>query len=425
VTGLAGLHRLVGPYGAVAHRPQRIRVPYNPSWYHIYLTHSARLGAGGADHATIAQLSGSGRAGSAETASRISVVETLERLSSYGPVEEPVVSDARALPDAIDLDSVPRCSARELAHPECPLTRPSSTEPIRWTPGVDLINDRRVWLPSVMVYLGLRRTRAERFWLPISTGAAVGPTWESALTAAICEVIERDMIAILWLQRLGLPRLPGDLVTEKAERLIDWCTRKFVKVHLFDATSEIGIPTVYCVLEAPHDRVAGRIVSCSTNLDVGAAVESAIGEGMSIRPSLHAAVADPSLADSHMSGALEVGRPDRVRGLDFLVDNVVARPGRCTERAPAGLRGDGDRLTALVDACQRAGHSVYAVRLTTPEMHQTGLHAARAIIPSLQPLSFVRRALYLGHPRLYRLPALLGYRVLDEPDLNPDPQPFT
>jgi len=48
----------------------------------------------------------------------------------------------------------------------------------------------------------------------------------------------------------------------------------------------------------------------------------------------------------------------------------------------------------------------------------------RVIIPGLQPLSFHYRARYLGHPRLYEAPALMGYPVLREEDLNGWPQPF-
>jgi ribosomal protein S12 methylthiotransferase accessory factor len=52
------------------------------------------------------------------------------------------------------------------------------------------------------------------------------------------------------------------------------------------------------------------------------------------------------------------------------------------------------------------------------------MHVVRVIVPGLQPLSFCHRARYLGHQRLYRAPARMGYPAWPESRINPWPQPF-
>ncbi len=65
-----------------------------------------------------------------------------------------------------------------------------------------------------------------------------------------------------------------------------------------------------------------------------------------------------------------------------------------------------------------------AVDLTTDEARQAGATVVRVAVPRLMPLSFVHRARYLGHPRLYEAPRAMGHPVLDEDEITRLPQPF-
>ena len=83
-----------------------------------------------------------------------------------------------------------------------------------------------------------------------------------------------------------------------------------------------------------------------------------------------------------------------------------------------------DRLRWLLDRVQAAGMTAYAVDLSSDEAVRAGVWVVRVIIPELRPLSFMQRARFQGHDRLYRAPAALGMPVHQESDLNPWPQPF-
>ncbi|MFD8722629.1 YcaO-like family protein [Streptomyces sp. NPDC059629] len=424
-TALDRVHEFVGPFGPVPLPPYRLPASYLPPWWNSYASASPAQTLSRPYLRTTKEVHGTGRSTEADRAWRISVIETLERLANYAAREEFPVSDAASLPTALDLDEVPRCSALELASEGCKLVLPDKNAPIRWTEGVRVATGERVHIPAVMTRLGLPPLPGERFWAQISTGVAAGGSYEAALASGICEVIERDMISVTWHQRLALPRMDPSVVTPSGARLLEWCARKYITVHVFDATSEIGVPTVYCVHEAPHDPVAGLLVSAATHLDPATAVEHAVSEGTSLRTALHnAAQQDPADRETLIKGALFIGAPDQARALDFLAGRSTAA-GFSRGPVPAAVPdSDALRLRHLVERCEDAGHPVYAVDLTTPELRTIGLHVVSAVIPSLQPLAFNRHAQYRGHPRLYRLPALLGHPVRAEGDLNPLPQPF-
>nr|BFE86238.1 hypothetical protein GCM10020093_088390 [Planobispora longispora] len=105
--------------------------------------------------------------------------------------------------EALDLATVPRCAPRELAHPKSLVTAPDPAGPMRWARGWSLTGNRPVWVPAVMVWMHIRaKSAAERLTMPISTGCAAHSDIAAALVGAICEVVERDSIALTWLQRI-------------------------------------------------------------------------------------------------------------------------------------------------------------------------------------------------------------------------------
>jgi ribosomal protein S12 methylthiotransferase accessory factor len=416
---------LVGPYSTVPVSPRRLTAAYLPPWFHNYAARSPARGDVGPCGGPFEETVSSGRSWDADTARAVAVIENLERAALNSRPRQTLFGPATDVPDALDPALLPRCSDRELADPECPLSAPDPAVPVSWVPGVQPLTGTPIHLPTAMVHHTWRPpSRAARWWLPISTGAAVGPTRAAAIASGVREVLERDIVAVAWLQRLALPRLDSALHTEGTHRLVEWCHRTYTEAHFFDATTEIGVPIVYCVLESPYDRVGARLVAASTGPTLADAAESALTEVLYLRPALHWQAALPGPPPTLIQGALRLGGPGGADDLDFLLhpDDPPVTPG--TVASPPVDADDEERLDWLLRRCHEAGHPVYATDLTTPELAGAGLHAAKVVIPSLQPLNFHYRAQYKGHPRLYRLPGLLGRPALPEGRLNPLPQPF-
>lgn len=429
---LAGLDALVSAEGGLVGRVTRISaesdgiVVYAASMGELEHVHPNIVSTSG--RPTGVELSGGGGSLNPRLARAISIAEALERYSSCVLPDDLIWASAGELGDrAVDIDTLPRCSSTELTHPACPAVAPDRDEPIRWTTALSLIDDRPVLVPAVAVWLHIPPvTRAERFTMPISTGCATHTDIYQALVNAICEVIERDSIALTWLQQLPLPEIVFDTMPADLGRSLDQAEEKGIRTRFFDATSELGIPTLYSVDEAADDPTVRHVVMCATDLVPERAAVKMMRETASSRIALACANPAPESTDQFHSvfhGATYMGAADRSSAYDFLLNSDNGR------RVFSGLSdistGDSQRdLRLLLDRLAARGMDVYAVELTTAEARHVGFRVVRVIIPQLMPLAFTHRARYLGHPRLFTGPVAMGYPAHDEAAINPMPQPF-
>lgn len=375
----------------------------------------------------IGEMDGAGGALDAPTARTRALAEALERYSScvYSNRQFIWASADDLKDEALDLDTVPKCSNQELAHQLCPLRAPDKSSPIRWVRGVSLMTGKLIWIPAVMVYLHIPwLSIGERFCLPISTGCAAHTNIEQALINAAMEVVERDAIALVWLQQMGLPRIDPSNEPELVPYL-DRYKRSHIKPYFYDATTDIGIPTVYSVEMTTQARGVATLVMCATDLDPRRALAKVMREAASSRIALHAPHAlpvDPNLFNDVFHGALYMGALERQHAFSFLIESEKVVDAM---HLPSFDTGD-VRLNLLWVIEQLRGHNIqaYAVDLTTDEAFAAGMRVVRVLLPRLQPLSFSLRARYLGHPRLYEAPRRMGYTAFSESEINPWPQPF-
>ena len=375
-------------------------------------------------------LSSSGAAIAEERARFLSLVEGLERYSTCMFSDEQFRwATARELGrEAIDLDLIPRCSPTELKHPKCVLRAPDKRSPMRWVSAVNLLDGSIVYVPAVMVYLHTGyASLAERIALPITTGCAAHVTYEEALINGLLEVIERDAISIVWLQKLGLPRIEIDEIPPVLEPYWAEYQRSScdIEYFFFDATMDLGIPTIYGIQVATNDEHACTIVSCSTDIDPAAALAKTIRDMCSIRLAFRTARSYPESFDDYreiFDGAAYMAHRDRRGAFDFLLKSKITR--KLSEMKRAASDCPQQQLASLVDILRRKNLHAYAVDLTTDEGLRSGFRVVRVLIPGLQPLSFHYRTRYCGHSRLYKAPERMGYSVRTENELNEWPQPF-
>jgi ribosomal protein S12 methylthiotransferase accessory factor len=374
-------------------------------------------------------MDGAGSGPDVATAARLAVIEALERYSScvYDSRQLRWASAAELGDDAIDVDRLPRCSAAELADPRCP-ARPLDREAgIRWVQGVSLTGRCARWVPAVMAFLNIPpMCEAELFTLQISTGCAAHIEPAAAAVNAICEVIERDAVCLTWLQRLPLPRIEPEDPGGWRTRLRDEPdpADRAAGTHLFDATTDLGVPTVYGVEMAPEG-LCGTTVMCATDLDPRRAVTKALREGAAGRVAVRAAPPVNSSVEDFQAvweGAAYMARAEHRGAFGFLLGS--SRRVALSDLVPLNTATPEGDLAVLVDRLADRGFDVVLLDLTTDEAARAGLWVLRAVVPGLLPLSFNYRARFLGHPRLYEAPLRMGYRSRTEQELNPWPQPF-
>jgi ribosomal protein S12 methylthiotransferase accessory factor len=360
-----------------------------------------------------------------------SLAEGLERYcTSIFCSEQFVVASAEELGNsALDLSTIPVCSRKELAHPRCPLTAPDKKSPIRWVQAVSLLDGRLTYVPAVMVYLHAGcTTPSERICIPITTGCGAHTSYERALLAAILEVIERDALSLLWLQELPLPRIEVDQRSTQLAAYWDRYERASADLEyvFFDATTDLGVPTVYSVQLSRANRRVMTLVSCSTALDPYEAVAKVMRDMASCRIPFRQSRQVPANWDNFTDlfhGAAYMARVEQAGAFDFLLKS----PNRRSLSAMPSLEmGDAKvNLRELLRCFRQKQLDIYAVELSTDEALRVGFRVVRVIIPALQPFSFYYRARYLGHPRVYDAPRQMGYPVRAEEQLNQWPQPFS
>ncbi|MDO7907931.1 YcaO-like family protein [Paenibacillus sp. JX-17] len=377
------------------------------------------------------KLDGAGGDTKSGLAKTKAIAETLERYCSCTyTADQFIVASADELgSDALDLESIPVLSDQEYAYPNCPLIRPDKSQKIRWVKGISLTSQKPLYIPAIMTYLHIPyMNNSERFWLPISTGCAIHMNFEKALINGINEVVERDAISLTWLNELPLRKLEI-----RTDALPEWCldyynrtaNNPFIQTYYFDATTDLGIPSIYSLQISEHNRKVAAMVMCTTELDPLIAFSKITREAASLRIALQNRQPDKTVLDQFhevTDGALYMGHPSQLDSFNFLRNTKDEKS--LTDMRNLSTGSDKEDLNNLIQILQEKGHEIFAVDITSDEAKRAGMSAVRVIIPTLQPLSFFYRAQFKGSTRLYDGPEKMGYARKTEEQLNQKPQPF-
>ena len=434
---LARAAALESPYGLISRAAELPLAPGEPA-YSIWtgllgdLSQSLASQRTWNHRAESGNIDGAGGAIDPELARHIALVESLERYSSCAWTDSELIWDTAAgLGDAaIGPERWPACSKAELADPRCGLIPSDPRLPLRWVRGWSLTHGREVYVPALLVYLNFPiKTPAERFTNPVSTGTAAHSDLRAAVLGGLLEVIERDSIALTWLQRLRLPEVavdPGalDETTAEYHRM---GTSTGLEARLFDATTDYGVPTLYAVQTSEADAELAQVVAATCDLDPQRALAKIHRELASLRIALRSHARSPRFEEvkgadlTVVGGALADADPSMRHIFDFLLSGP--RPIHALDGIGA-LRHGPDDLEQVVASLERAGAEAIVVDLTTDEARQVGMRVIKALIPEAMPLSFSHYARYLATPRLYEAPLAMGLTAHDESGINPVQQPF-
>lgn len=353
------------------------------------------------------------------------VAEAIERYAAVACNDrDALVATANELGDeAIEWSRLPRGASWEYDRPDALHHRFDPTRSIRWIPGISLLSGRTLHVPHALAYVNAPREE-HQYWLPVTTGMAAHTDVQQAMVNAICEVIERDALSLTWLLRLALPRLPlTDAPTLGIRDTLDAVAQSGVRHLMFDATTDVGVPTVYAVQLREGDTHCATVVSCATGFDRYDAAAKTIRECAATSLSFENddPVGDcPEQFVKLEDGARYMSRISRRSAFSFLLES----------RATATIADDdvpresGRQLAALRRIFDRLGMEVVIVDMTPADIRSSGLSVVRAVIPDLMPMSWVTRFRYLGHPRLLDYARRFGIDASRADNINPHPQPF-
>jgi ribosomal protein S12 methylthiotransferase accessory factor len=289
------------------------------------------------------------------------------RLASY--------DELRACHRVVDLDGLPRQES-SVFHPHLRML---------WVEGYDLLQDALVWLPLETVHTDftLPAPPGHGSFAQSSNGLASGNHLLEALSHALCELIERDAVA-LW-QELpaagqAATRVDLDSIDEpNCFRVLELFERAGVVAAVWEATSDCGLPVFTCsiaerAIDPLHPVPATAGYGCHPNR--GIALLRALTEAAQSRLTVIAGSRDDLFHDDF----------DLAQSPDSLGrERALLEPAGAMRRFADAPAYDGETLNDDVGwelkQLQAIGvRSAVLVDLTLPAL---GVPVARVVVPGL------------------------------------------
>jgi ribosomal protein S12 methylthiotransferase accessory factor len=243
-----------------------------------------------------------------------------------------------------------------------------------------------------------------------------------------------------WYAELPIPRLDIKSINDKELQLMIQRINAVTgfEVHLFNATTENGIPSIWAM--AKNTKENGLNLSCSAgaHIDPLRAVKGAVQElaGMLnnmddtfeknkkkyVQMYKHSHLVQQMEDHSMMNGLKEAEKR-----FYFLLDRRQVQDFQ-EEFQPVRKSADLlDDVKAVLDIFQQLKLEVIVVDQTSPELKRNGLYCVKVVIPGMLPMTFGHHLTRLkGLDRVLNVPAKLGYvkKPLTYDELNPYPHPF-
>lgn len=304
-----------------------------------------------------------------------------------------------------------------------------------WVEAKSLISQRKVWVPSGFVYLPYIYDRNERIIAPsISTGLSAGVTWESAILGGLYEIIERDAITNMWLNKLSLPTINpfGD------SRFFADILRKKIAVdratyHLVDITNDIGIPVVFSVKLFQSQKGLSAACGAACRLDceeaaLKAVVESCQGakwiEYLHFEDHMWGYKDDFSDITEFKNHIQLYSLPENLPMLEFVYQDNSQKDLSSMDNLSQGNAKDD--LKYCLQLLDQKGFDPLIVDVTSSDIRDTGFIVVKILIPGALSLNGDHNYPFLGNKRLFELPSRMKLmdRLTTEDDLNPSPHPF-
>ncbi|HEC2191308.1 TPA: YcaO-like family protein [Staphylococcus delphini] len=201
-------------------------------------------------------------------------------------------------------------------------------------------------------------------------------------------------------------------------------SNQFINTKFYNATTDLGIPTLYCYQRAYHNNKVHNMVVCSTELDPVIAYRKILREAASLRIGLQNSSVkreNPSDFIDVMDGALYMAKANEQSHFNFLESNQTIDISNIKNLSTGNSKSD---LNLLIETLKNKGHEVIVIDLTCDEVMRSKLKSVRVIIPSLMPLSFSYKSRFLGTQRIKEYYENVTGSSFSENIINKNPQPF-
>lgn len=320
----------------------------------------------------------------------------------------------------------------EKGFPFVPFNRKSL---LRWSPALDLVTGKHLFVPAQMVFLPYvpDREMGEQLICPqISTGLACHTDSTLAAISGTCEVIERDAFAITWQARVPQQKVRLNTLPTILRNLIKRIERPGSRIDLFYLRMDHGIPVILSTMTSEIPDAPALVVGASCHLDPAKAVQKSLEElaqiaavGQSTKtthPKFLPGDRWKNVVDPKSHAALYYDHA-HVTFAEFLLNS----PKHISFNQIENLSTNNplQDLERLIQTLHVKNYHVLVADVTSDDVRMFGLWVLRIIIPGFHPLYMGHRFRALGGARLWKLPQTLGHSgITPKAGDNPFPHPF-
>ncbi len=280
-----------------------------------------------------------------------------------------------------------------------------------WVLGHELFTRASIYLPAQTLYLNYFTNNKTEPILSsiISTGGAAGSGYIETLLRSIYEIIERDAIMTIYLNKVSVPEVDLQKMKDTdIQKALQNFQRYKIEWRVFDFTHDLGIPVMVSVL---IDRTGGGPsivfgIKCGFGTDT--IIESG-EEAMMVRLSIRKLISEGGLHSRYSkfsnhdkmiySRSLYWWPEDMLGKLDFLLKHPI----KVKQKKSIVFDNKEQELQFVTEILKAAEHPVYYKDITHDFFKKKGLLVLKAIIPSLQPLYLVEKNKKINKKRLIEI----------------------
>jgi ribosomal protein S12 methylthiotransferase accessory factor len=398
-----------------------------PEYFHA----SARLGnlAGIGWPVSTARMDGAAPSREAATLAALAEALSFYCAAFFRPDDLPLSARADALfPCAAPADFA-LYSPAQYARPDCPWQPFTDHTPVRWAPACSLVTGAQRFVPAATVFFPypVPSDGPEAAIVPHGAGGlATGCSRFEAEVAAVCSAVKSDALCLAWQARLALPQIRVETLDDANYQRVEKFESVGGEVTLFDATSDLGIPTILAALRNAERGAPARVFAGATDPSPRRAVAAALDELALVQRYCHQLLDHVGAPERHGNPSTQVAHllywsdHSNSEQADFL---FTSRTRVELDELPELAHGDaGACRRTLLERLSGAGHEVLAIDLTTRDLCELGLWVVRVVVPSLARLVIGPGPAPLGGARLS--PLLEKLRAAGGDAAPAPPHPF-
>jgi ribosomal protein S12 methylthiotransferase accessory factor len=311
----------------------------------------------------------------------------------------------------------------------------NQSHPIGWTKAMRMTPegfDSFAWLPATFVWLPYAPAKDEIQIAPcLSTGLACGTDFESAVFSGLCEVIERDALALAWLGKHAPPRIEFEPngANNALDTIVERIAQRGLQWSLFDLTTDLGVPIAAALLEG-HSALGWIVAAGSAcHPDPERAMHKALVEAAHCRMYIKSLLRRQPSWKANARFHNVTSFADHARF--YTVHRQWRQPldrwqrrGTTRKWKSADALSKSATLSDLVQQVAAARYQAYARNVTPPDIASLGLSVARVLVPGLQPLHGSHAWPHLGGERLRQLRRVFGPQARRPLRWNQFPHPW-